>query len=391
MIKYKTNKWIAGDPLNADDINDTFDVSSDILEATIGETIADRKCVYQKESDGKIYLTDSDNFDEKLYSFLGIIYESGILNDIKKIRYKGIVEGLSGLTAGRTYCLAKAGSSDADITKTYSGSTGNQSVGHDGGTSDNRQGYSFTITNPTKLTKLTLNLLKKIGSPTGNLVATIYFGQPSGSSPAGGLMSTGYVATLPATSLTTSYASYDLTFTDTFLVADTYTVILSHDTLSSGNYMQLDRDSNTDSSFYRYPSGGVWANSGGRTTYTLDFLAETFSLGDLTEYFFDYKKVVGKAISTTKLLLSSGKNIGNPISKTKDTPYTAETDGFIQVYENNTGSTVTFQIYIDGVQYGDWSTSANSQNGTVTVPISKGSKYIVNASGTPIIYFIPNF
>lgn len=391
MIKYKTNGWAVGDQLNADDLNDTFDAASDILEATIGETVADRKCVYQKESDGKIYLTDSDNFDEKLYSFLGIMYESGVLNDVKKIRYKGIVDGLSGLTAGKVYCLAKAGSSDADITKTYTSSTGSQNIGHDGGTSDQRQGYSFTITNPTKLTKLTLNLLKKSGSPTGNLLATVYYGQPTGSSPTGGLISTGYVATLSASSLTTSFTSYDLTFTDAFLTAGTYTVILSHDTLSASNYMLLDRDSNSDASFYRYPSGGVWASGGGRTTYTLDFLAETFAVGDLTEHFFDYKKVVGKAITTTTLLLSSGKNIGTPVAKTKDTLYTAETDGFIQVYEASTGSTITFQIYINGVQYGDWATSSNADNGTVTVPISKGDKYQISASGTPTIYFIPNF
>ena len=390
-IRTGTNKFVLGEKLTASDLNDTLDISVDALRATFGETISALKAVYLKASDGKVYNGDSDNLDEKIINFIGLSLEAGVNNDSKLVRMKGVVTGLSGLVAGVDYFIAKSGSSDADKTKTYGSSTGSLPVGHDGSTSDNRQGFQFTLTNPTKISKITLTLLKKTGSPTGNLVATIYKGTPSGSANDGGMTTTGFVATQSASALTTSFASYDLTFTDAYLQAGTYTILLSHDTLSSSNYMLLDRDSDTDATFWRYPSGGSWASGGGRTTYTITILAETYAVGDLTRYFFDFKKLVGKALSSTTLLLGQQqKSLNSPITKSVNTNYTAETDGFILVYETNTGATVNFQIYVDGVQLADWAVSSTTQNGSANVPVPKGSVYKVVSGGSPSIYWMPN-
>ncbi len=73
---------------------------------TYGESISVNDALYLKASDGKVYKTDADYHDWRIYNFIGFAKESGSANDVKKVQIGGKVEGFTGLTTGSYYYLS---------------------------------------------------------------------------------------------------------------------------------------------------------------------------------------------------------------------------------------------------------------------------------------------
>jgi hypothetical protein len=388
-IKGTNDPWVVGEKVLADDINDTIKASQNFVESTLGETTTVPKALFLQDSDGKAYLTDS-SVRAEVQSYLGIGLVAGVLNDLVPVQRSGLVEGFSGLEIGSDYYLAETGTSQSDISHTGT----NVSYGDVGNVASNqrRRAWKFTLTKPTKLTDITVRL-RTSGTPTGNFVARIYKGTPSTGTDGGGDY-TGYEETLAAGSVTGTSADYSFfSGLGVILSAGTYYFHFDHDTMSSGNYFQMQYKNSVNSSTdYRYDSGfGTWNNPSGDISIAVDFVTETFVAGDITDYFFDNPKRVGIAVSATDLLLTEEQTVGNHYSRSSNTDYVAETDGFIETFLSSTQE-ADYEVLVSGTtRSGGKRNSVSLQDTSTCNPVKKGEIYHVrvNAYTNPTIRFVP--
>lgn len=278
----------------------------DVLNA--GETInGGTAACYQNQSDNELYKCDASDLEKIL--FLGFAISNSTNGNPIEMQLTGIVGGFSGLEEGVKYYLAMAGSSHSDISETPASESSDIVIGTSG--VEDRRCIYFTITNPTKLTKLTLSKVKKNGSPTGNLVCSLRNGSPSGSDQGGGTLEIAS-ASKPYTDFTTSYASYDFNFGGVVLPAGTYGLMIYHDTLSDGNYFKISTDDGSvgSSTILKWTAGYSWTSTSSRKAdYNIDFINESFTAGQITDYFYTYKKEVGIAISATEIVIIDKKEL----------------------------------------------------------------------------------
>lgn len=375
-IRDTDNPWVAGEKLLAADLNDTVGALMGVDEYfTAGETISERQQVYLKSSDGKVWLADGDTFDESNINWIGVAMEAGTANNPIRIRRFGFSTGHSGLTTGNPYYLAAVGSTQSDIDNSAQAGSGSVNIGNAAGT-PSRVAIPFTLTLPAKLVDITIRI-RTSGSPAGNLVAKLYHGTPNGTAADGGGQAHGKQVTLAAASVTSSMANYTLDFDDVILPAGAYYIVLYHDTESSGNLFLNDAGAGGGSTAYTWASGSWGSNT--QTYFQVNFLAETFAAGSISDYFYTTKKQVGVAVSSTVLMMTQKTGISSMITKTAGTNYIAETDGFIVVM--STGGAWTLKINNTQVF-----TGADDAPGTF--PVRKGDSCLASL-GT--VYFIPLF
>lgn len=372
--------WSAGEKVNATHFNEIATAGVQIV--TLGETIDASpvpKAVYIKNSDGKAWRTDAANFDEKIRSYAGLLIEDGNANDTKMLRTNGVVDGFSGLTVGTEYSLAKAGTSQADAT----GGNSNSGVSNDIGTgSASRYARKITTTEKGKLISFTIRLRKQ-SSPAGNLVCEIRKGTPSGSGSSGGGIIVGSKSLTPG-SVSTSFSNVVFTFSTPIILesGDYYALLYDDNPGGAGNY-QVESDAGSTTAYFI--SGGTWANNAANSLFTFDFSSTTFAAGELTDYFYTYKKVVGVAISATEIELQSKPSVVGYISKTVDTLYIAETDGL--VIANNSSTDATDML--TGYKNGD---SVVSGGRCIVMPVQAGDAYMVlrsDTGNTVVMQFVP--
>lgn len=372
--------WSTGEKVNASDFNEI--ATGAAQKVTLGETIDGSpvpKAVYLKSSDSKVYKTDAAALDEKVLSYVGFMVEDGNANDTKILKMEGVVDGLSGLTAGTEYSLAKAGTSQADITGGDSGPAGNS---NNIGDANKRYARGFTTTAKGKLIDVQLRLRKQ-GSPSGNLVCEIRSGTPSGSNADGGgiLVASKSVA---ASGISTSYATVTFTFSSPIILpAGTYYVSWYHDTGSVGNNFQVEATT-TSTTAYAWPETS-WGNNAADALYTLNFSTATFAAGEITDYFFDYKKTVGTAISATEIRLLDRRSVVAYISKSPETTYTAECDGLV------IGTIATTDVNDKITGYRNGSIVSDGARCAV-IPVQRGDAYRLvrsDTGNTATINFVP--
>lgn len=380
------HSWTAGDTIEENDINGNFSLLGQktigIKEVELGENIDTPKAVYIKASDGLLYKTDSDNFDEKILSFAGIIGESGITGETKPVIQAGKVGGFSGLTAGQLLNLAKAGTSQQSST------AGNDSTGvsNDIGTATNTEVAPRLITSAVGLLNNFRMKFQISGSPTGNVLCYLVKQLPT-------VLNTGdalAVASVPIASISAGvFVEFD--FGGIRLEPGTYYFrVRLESSQTAGNYLSV-RASGTDSSVFSQTNGGGFGQP--RTNFEREFNFEgsTFATGDLTTYFYDYPKTVARAISATEIeLLMDHKNIGVSSTLARNTLYTASQDGFLCVFDRSSGSNLAFDIYVDGAEIATWNGNVNANEGGITLPIRKGQTYSIVAGADPdTMIFIP--
>jgi hypothetical protein len=361
-----------GNDILAEELNENFQSIENVgFDVTLGETIDGNpahKAVYLKNSDGKVYRTNAANNDERIQAFCGFLVEDGNADDVKKVRHTGIIDGFTGLTKGKTYYLAEAGSSDSDITRGSSGTGIGNTIGNDGGTLK-RFAIAFTTTKRSKLTKLTIRV-KKQNSPAGNLVCALYKGTPIGTGPdAGGKFVAS--ASVAASSIGTSSANHDFNFNGVLVEAGTtYYLLLYHDTESSGNTFSLESDSSSGSWQYSWSSGS-WSQTGVAVPHTIDFVNESFAAGEITDYFFSYAKPIGIAISDTEILLrNNGQSYLGSVVDSNDiiTVISGARHAIVALTAAGTNTVEAIDLFLDkfGKSLATATIDANGNTGTVT-------------------------
>lgn len=375
---------------------------------TFGETIdgsPQPRAVYYKNSDGKVYRTDATYNDERILSFIGFAIEDGNANDTKLVQTHGIVGGFSGLTVGTEYCLAEAATTDSDLTTgSHSAVTTSNDLGTSGGITY-LDGHDFTPTKRVKLTSVTIGM-KKTGSPAGNVVVSIYEGTPSTSlSTDSGNMRAVVVGagTQACSAITGSDADYTITFATPIILEAgiNYTLHLKHDTPSNGNYMTLSANSGTGTHYWAVGQGsGNWSNNRAQWYCSMNYVNETLAAGDISSYFYVYRKAIGIAISATELLLYRFRaSLGAYISGLAiDTGYVATTDGIVVgALAGNGSSPLRLDCWVNGIMVQSsalYLSGATNIVANLTVPIRAGDHYTFkNAStgGSPSFtgYFVP--
>lgn len=98
-----------------------------------------------------------------------------------------------------------------------------------------------------------------------------------------------------------------------------------------------------------------------------------------------YGKEIGKAISSTTLLIAPQKTMGAQIAKAVSYTYTAESDGFVMF---NTAPLETNTVITDGVTNTTQLGVTANFNVPMSVPVSRGKTYIFSANADAP-YFIP--
>lgn len=73
-----------------------YDYGFDIIE----------ECIEDDVTNGRVYKTDADYEGQRIENFVGFVVQSGTAGDTRQIQISGIVDGLSGLTAGDKYFLS---------------------------------------------------------------------------------------------------------------------------------------------------------------------------------------------------------------------------------------------------------------------------------------------
>lgn len=129
-----------------------------------------------------------------------------------------------------------------------------------------QQAATLCVGSTVLLSKLILKM-KKVGSPTDNVVVTVRDGSD------GNILAT---ATLAASSLTTSYANYTLTLDNELIVPKNagYYVQLARDgSLDNTNYYQMEGGGNGLSGFAKVFDGTTW--NGGMSDFNMSFLMTT--------------------------------------------------------------------------------------------------------------------
>jgi hypothetical protein len=385
-IKGTNDPVSAGNEVLAVDWNDTIAASQNGAQHTLGENITAPLAVFLDtfdNDDNKVYLTDAADREEVL-NYKGFAVEDGSTDDEKFIQDEGYISGFSGLVAGEKYFLADVGSAPSSIQRN-SAVADNEDVGNVGGT-EHRRAHRFTIAAPIKLSELNVRL-RTSGSPAGNFVAEIWQGTPSGASDDGGGIYTGYQGTVAAASVTGSYAQYTMFSGEGItLPAGTYYILFYHDTLSNNNIFQMDSDTTGNhSNDYAWPST-TWAGNSGDHWIEINFEADTFTAGEITDYFYTYKRYVGYALSATELMAEKKANLGNRESRSISSVYRADSDGFLSLLIDS-ASTDT-DVYVNGSLVASMGTSSESDY--ILVPIRKGDFYsfVKNSGSNPTIRFI---
>lgn len=105
-----------GDKLSAREVNEDLPI-----EMTAGEAISGTpKAIYIKDSDGYVYKCDASFSDERIGHFIGFNTDiSGASGSPVSVQTKGIVEGFSGLDAGKFYYLSDTAGDISTAPGTY--------------------------------------------------------------------------------------------------------------------------------------------------------------------------------------------------------------------------------------------------------------------------------
>jgi hypothetical protein len=267
---------------------------------TIGENITATRPypIYIDTSDGKVYLCDDTSATKLAYT--GFIIESATADETKRIQFSGIVVGFGSLLkTGSTYYLKKdAETRTGDTTQ----SSQNESFawGLTGGTGYLELGQTFTTgTEFTSIQSIVLKL-KKVNSPTDNLIIEVYQTDKT--------TLLGTSDSVAGSSLTTSAADYTFAFsTPVLLEASTqyFFKIKRSGAYDNTNYYEL-YDQNSDA----YAGGAWWRNVSGvgwstltKDAYFIINYKEAYSSGNISLSAGSTSVKVGRAISNNKLLI----------------------------------------------------------------------------------------
>lgn len=356
---------VAGNPVTASALNTNFSsIETTGFDLVLGEDVAASKAVYVKAADGKVYKTDAGQTDERINSYLGFLPTSGSNGNTRRVQCRGILAGFTGLTAGSKYYLAKPDTSQSD----FSGGNSNTGVSNDlGGSNDDRVGVYFTSTKRGKLASLVVRI-HIVGSPTGNVVCVLYTGTPSGTTDAGTIVST---VTTAAGSISEGLNTFS--FSDIILPAGAYYFAINQTVSNASHYFQVRSDGTVSAYVATRRPGNAW-NLAGVTNFEfqVNFTEETFAVGDITTWFFDYQRYIGRAISTTQLMLE--REYPELISSASYT-ITGTANGSKSVISTTTIPTEARFAIIKGTATGD-------SNGGTTSVINFGGNMIDANIGT---------
>lgn len=267
---------------------------------TSGEALAIGDAVYLKKSDNKVYGTDADDADTT-FPFIGFVLEtaSGADEEIAILPPNNELGGLSGLTPADWYFLAKAGTGEGD-TSVGVDSTNNQNIGDNAQT---RRGWTIVTTEVGFLNKMVIKL-RAVGSPDGNTVVRLRASTPtdikSAVGASGAILGT---VTLANSTLTGSYVSYDFDFNIRVPIGSVWVEIYKSGTQDNANCVQVNAGSGNDVDCWVYSTGtNTWVGNSNDHYASFDFEPTVFGAGDITTWFYDEKKPVGRALSATNLL-----------------------------------------------------------------------------------------
>lgn len=307
---------------------------------TAGEAITAGKAVYLKAADSKVYLTSSSDYttSETFCGFAPSNINNGATGQIQN---ENIFTGLSGLTVGQRYRLAFAGSSESDINYAGDGNVSGGLTGQRGESVFDSCGFTiaFSVTNPTKLTSVTLSIRKQ-GNPgdtiaveiiKGGMLTGARFYTPSTRAIAG------KASELAGGTITADFADYVFDFGGMILRPGSYGIAIYRTGATDiVNYYQFQRSA-SGSNYYTHAIG-TWSDAGVKLRYAINFVNETFVAGDITDYFYTNRVDVGLALSATSLLIdkpplrtyrTTGQTTGGGTLDVPSTGYATITPGFL--------------------------------------------------------------
>ena len=267
-----------------------------------GEAFDSLSALYIKQSDGKVYKTDADDA-ETSNNFVGFAHQeaTGADEAISLLTPNQVISGFTDLTAGTWYFLAKTGTGEDDQTiSTKNGNSnaefGKADQGHRGGT--------IVTTEVGFLNKITLSL-KKVGAPDGNIIVRIRGGAPDDyqDSPVIGSGAVLAEQTMVANSLTSSFADTDFTFNLRIPIGKIWVEVYHDGTQSDYHHLVMEGDVGNDANCWFCGTGtNTWHDGVNSPYFAFDFEPTVFAAGDITTWFYDIKKTIGRALSTAILL-----------------------------------------------------------------------------------------
>ena len=146
--------------------NSTGDVPStlELASFTLGETVTAGQLLYLKSSDGKAYKASATSVAEALYNYIGIAYEAGNANDVKKVQISGIVTGLS------------LGATTTSVTSTsvINQSTGGSTIGNIYGGGSTPATLFPTASTQNNIEKIDIDFAANTGVGATDCTLTIY-------------------------------------------------------------------------------------------------------------------------------------------------------------------------------------------------------------------------
>jgi len=196
MATEPTNTFVAGEDILASEVNTNFEeIWNDKFQTyTLGENITAPAPVYVKESDGKIYKTSAAANDQLLFRYVGILAETGVTDDVKKVRVDGIAGGFSFGVATETI-------SEATEISLTAGST---DLPQYDSTAYAKQSF-FTGLVQENISSFKV-YLKRAGTPNNLLTVGIYEVGTDGQTTGAALVT----KTFASADLTTSYVAYEV-------------------------------------------------------------------------------------------------------------------------------------------------------------------------------------
>lgn len=373
---------------------DIIETNKKALASLAGEAISATSTaipVYILPADSEVYIA-SDNSDFQKMAVVGFVENQNVSGAGNvEITHQGRINNLSGLTPGYDYFLAKAGTGESTYTD---GDNTTGSSADVGDSTNDAWARAWTPTNIAGVTNFKVRIAKS-GTPVGTVYCSIVESLQN-QDPNHVLQQVRVIRT--ASVLVSSFSSGDLVDFDFGVpvrigAGNAVYFMIWHSESDASNKLQIQNDSLATDCWVR-SGGGSWISNSIDAQVEVTCVGGTFSAGDITEYYYDYGKRVGRAITATELLLDLAPRQGLLVGKSSGTLYQAEVDGTVIATATGTGSTVPqFTLYVNGqiaAHAGDASNSADARS-TISYPVKKGDGYIVYDDGTaaPAVSFIP--
>lgn len=372
--------WVAGDQVNASDINSNFLPSDTFF--TYGETIAVGDTLYLKISDEKVYKASATSANEAFYNYVGIAMVAGAVNDINPIATLpgSIVTGLS------------LGAATTAISETAAVTQSNNAGGSIGIIYLNSDTASGFLSGPTQgnISKITASFGATTGTGGGNVTATLYevTNYDNGTVIFGS--SLGSVTITPTASATNTF-----TFASPIIIKPNthYVVKFSASAGSAGNYYTIVGSDTSLTKTYFWAGNGATVTSPMQigtvgksltitvyTTLTFNYdIGDNIYMGDtagtLSFVGGTQKALVGKILSSSSISIETISK--NKIIKSYTCiPYLASTSAYliVPVPKNSMQSEL---------QYSYTNTNPNTMYTTLSFDLGKlETKYIDYADGS---------